>query len=286
MTRILPDDSTLRLGLGCSRLGSVNGTSGNEARALLQEALSYGVRFFDTSNIYAQGDSERYLGEVIGNRQDCVICSKGGKYLPLGKRVLVPVKGLLRLAARRSGSARDHVRQARANPMPTCWEADFLIRNIEASLKRLQRERIDVYMLHSAPEDILNQGQAVAALDQAREAGKIGLIGVSVDTPQAAMAALGDARVKVLQLPIHAGDRSYDAVLNKAKGSGVAVVAREILGGARAISGETKPGEHVATRLGEIANRSDIALPLIGTTKPDHLRQAVAAIRQATQESR
>ncbi|MFD1810008.1 aldo/keto reductase [Gemmobacter lanyuensis] len=71
----------------------MNGTTGDEARLLLRTALELGIRVFDTSNIYAQGDSERYIGEMVGNRPDCVICSKGGKYLPLSKRVMVPLKG-------------------------------------------------------------------------------------------------------------------------------------------------------------------------------------------------
>lgn len=89
------DDSRTQpapLGLGCSRLGSVNGVAGPDATRLLAAALDEGYRLFDTSNVYGQGDSERLIGNVIGNRSDCLVCTKGGKYLPFSKRILVPVK--------------------------------------------------------------------------------------------------------------------------------------------------------------------------------------------------
>ena len=71
--------SDLALGLGCSRLGSVNGATGTEARDLLQAALDQGVRFFDTSNIYAQGDSERYSGIRYRNARGLHYLHQGGQ---------------------------------------------------------------------------------------------------------------------------------------------------------------------------------------------------------------
>ncbi len=74
---------SLPLGLGCSRLGSVLGPGEDGARALIATALDHGITFFDTATIYAQGDSERLLGRVLGRRRDCVICSKVGQHLPV-----------------------------------------------------------------------------------------------------------------------------------------------------------------------------------------------------------
>ena len=276
--QILPTGA-LTLGLGCSRLGSVNGASGDEARALLRLALEEGVRFFDTSNIYAQGDSERYLGEIVAGRDDCIICSKGGKYLSLPKKLLVPFKGALRSLVRRSAGARSGVARARSQPMPTRWEAAFLTRELEASLKRLRRERIDIHMLHSPAAAVFEQGDAVGALEAARLAGKIGLVGASVDDPAAALAALADPRVRVLQLPLHAGDTAYDAVLAEAASRGVAIVAREILGGPQAIAGAIDVASSAEARIRAVIGRPDIAVTLIGTTKAAHLRQAIGAAK-------
>ncbi|GGW46734.1 aldo/keto reductase [Gemmobacter lanyuensis] len=277
MTDILHHPHDLPLGLGCSRLGSVNGTTGDEARLLLRTALELGIRVFDTSNIYAQGDSERYIGEMVGNRPDCVICSKGGKYLPLSKRVMVPLKGAIRIATRHLGGARKTVSLARSKPMPTCWDGPFLTRALDASLKRLRRDRVDIYMLHSAPPEVLRRGDAITALVKARAAGKIGLIGASPDDPAATAAALGDPRIRVLQLPLHLGDTNYDALIAQARQQGVAIIAREILGGPAGLTGGTDPKGFASRRITDILSRPDIAVTLIGTTRPAHLEAAVKA---------
>jgi len=203
-TRLSPTD--MRLGLGCSRLGSINGATGREAHELLQTALDQGVRFFDTSNIYAQGDSERYLGEVLGDRPDCVICTKGGKYVSFRNRMLIPAKGVIRWVTRRLPWARASVSKVRARPMPTCWDSDFLLRSLEASLRRLKRSSVDIYMLHSPPAEIIRRGDAIAALESARAAGKMKQVGVSADDAEAVAAALDDPRITVIQLPLHADD--------------------------------------------------------------------------------
>jgi len=270
--------SDLALGLGCSRLGSVNGATGTEARDLLQAALDQGVRFFDTSNIYAQGDSERYLGSVIGTRADCIICTKGGKYLSFKHRMLAPAKGLIRWLTRRLPSARQSVSRARARPMPTRWDGPFLLRSLNASLHRLQRDRVDIYMLHSPPAAIIRQGHAIEALEEARRAGKIEHIGVSADDTDAVSAALDDPRVSVIQLPLHAGDTSYDPLILRAKQQGVAIVAREILSGL-SLDSEDRDNQ-VLRRIREVNVNPDIAITLIGTTKRPHLIAAIDAARQ------
>ncbi|SDF69830.1 Predicted oxidoreductase [Salipiger thiooxidans] len=281
LAQIMAPDA-LPLGLGCSRLGSVNGASGDEARALLHAALARGVRFFDTSNIYAQGDSERLLAEVLGKRDDCVICSKAGKYLDWKKQALVPLKGLLRNVARRSKQASRGVAAARAKPMPTRWDGPFLSSSIDGSLRRLKRERIEMFMLHSPSADVVARGEAVAALEAAQQAGKIGLIGVSVDDVATAEAALGDPRVQALQLPLLPGETEFDSVTQRAADAGVAVIAREILGGAQAISGAMDPARYAADRIAEMVRDPRVALPLVGTTRMVNLQASADAAEVAT----
>jgi aryl-alcohol dehydrogenase-like predicted oxidoreductase len=267
--------SDLRLGLGCSRLGSVNGATGAEARDLIQDALDQGVRFFDTSNIYAQGDSERYLGSMIGDRADCIICTKGGKYLSLKNRLLTPAKGLIRWMTRKLPWARQSVSKARARPMPTRWDGPFLLRSLDASLRRLKRRSVDIYMLHSPPAEIIRQGHAIAALEEARVAGKILHIGVSADDTETVSAALDDPRISVIQLPLHACDNSYDPLILRAKQQGIAIIAREILSGAS--PGTDDYAGFVARRIREVVSNPDIAITLVGTTKRPHLAAAIDA---------
>lgn len=269
----------LNIGLGCSRLGSVNGTTGQEAIALLRASLDEGYRFFDTSNVYAQGDSERYLGKVIANRGDCIVCTKGGKYLPFAKRMLVPLKGLLRGVTRRSAAARGGVANARSQPLPMRWDSGFLTDSIDCSLRRLCRERIDIYLLHGASADVLQQGEAIDALKRAHTAGKIGLIGVSVDDVAAADAALLDERIRVLQVPLHPGSARYQQCVMRAQQMGVGIIAREILGGAAAISGMQNPSEYVSARIQAMVANPAIMMSLIGTTQICNMKSAAIAAR-------
>lgn len=274
-------DLSLRLGLGCSRLGSVMGATGSEAKRLLATALEEGVRFFDTSSIYAQGDSERLLGAVLGQRKDCIICTKVGQHLPLQMQALAPFKGLVRMAVSQSAGVRQILAQARDKPVPTNWDVSFLTQGIESSLRRLNRDHIEIMMLHGAPAEVLSARKAVGALEAARRAGKIGIVGVSVDDVAAAMEALDDDRVGALQIPLLPGDDRFDRVLDRASERGVAIVAREILGGKRAISGAVDPTGFAASRIAELITQNDIAVVLAGTTTRSHLREAASAARQA-----
>jgi aryl-alcohol dehydrogenase-like predicted oxidoreductase len=272
-----PGDSKaeLKLGLGCSRLGSVNGLDRGESKVLISTALDLGIRFFDTSSIYGQGDSERSLGDVIGNRQDCVICTKGGKYLPFAKRILVPAKRILRLVTRRSKSASKGVAAAREAVIPTQWDEKFLISSIEGSLRRLRRDCIDVFLLHSAPAEVLDAGLAVGALARAKESGKLKTIGASIDDVAAAKAALRDERIRIIQVPLRPGDTQYDEVLDEAQRKGVAVMAREVLGGKSTVLQATDRSMFVKQRMIDMVGDPRVSVVLVGTTNATHLKDAV-----------
>jgi aryl-alcohol dehydrogenase-like predicted oxidoreductase len=170
--------------------------------------------------------------------------------------------------------------------MPTCWDAFFLEKSIDASLRRLNRPRIEVFMLHSPTVDVMNRGKAMDTLERVRQKGKIGIVGVAVDDVATAEAALKDARVRVMQLPMLPGDDSFDAVVGLAAQNGVAVVAREILGGGRAISGAVDPACYAEKRITELVRMPEITVPLVGTTREAHLVVAANAARAAMGASR
>ena len=57
--------------------------------AAIKRAYELGVTFYDTAEGYSEGRSEETLGEVLGNRQDVVICSKvGGRARPLTPEII------------------------------------------------------------------------------------------------------------------------------------------------------------------------------------------------------
>lgn len=280
MSRLTPPNA-LPMGLGCSRLGSVNGATRDESLAVLRHALDQGVCFFDTSNIYGQGDSERLLAEALAGRDDCIISSKAGKYLRWHWRVLVPLKAVLRESANRSPKAGQQVANARAKPMPVRWDSGFLARSLEGSLRRLKRERIDVFLLHGPPVDVIRAGEAVSALELARTAGKIGVVGVSVDDAETALACLTDERIQLLQVPFLPGSFDYCDVVTRAAQAGISVVAREILGGAATISGQHDSRSVARARIIEVVRDPQISLPLVGATRIETLAASIEAVREA-----
>ena len=275
------DDQFMRvfpIGLGCSRLGSILGASSKDSAQLIRSTYDAGIRFYDTSDIYGQGESERLLGRALRGRDDIIVCTKVGKHLPAGKRALLPLKSLIRRFAGVSGSISGGIKLARAKPMLTCWEPRYLTSAVDCSLRRLGRERLDVLMLHSPPAGVIAAGEAVGALEAAQQAGKIGWIGISVDDVAAGEAALADPRVRALQVPLHPNRTDFDTLLGRASALGVTVVAREVLGGPEAIGAGPLSREIVVDRIRQAVARPGVSVTIVGTTKAAHMLDCVRAI--------
>ena len=89
-----------------------------EADALVHRSLEAGVNFFDTADVYSTGDSEEILGRSLtGRRQDVVIATK--------------VRGRMGPGVNDVGLSRLHI-----------------IQSVDASLKRLGTDYIDLYQIH------------------------------------------------------------------------------------------------------------------------------------------
>lgn len=132
------------VGLGCNNFGPRVDERGT--RAVVTAALDAGVTFFDTADIYGDGDSERFLGRALGPRRaDVVIATK------FGHRSGHPSRG----------AHPDHVHRA-----------------LEASLERLGTDWVDLYQLHTPDPDV-PIADTLGALDQLVVAGKVREIGCS-----------------------------------------------------------------------------------------------------------
>lgn len=126
--------------LGTMTLG--NGADQAEASRMVDTALGAGVNFFDTANSYVGGVSETMLGQALkGKRQDAIIGSKF--FNPMGHR------------PNDSGMSRLHIKQ-----------------QIEASLKRLQTDYIDIYYIHHVDHQT-PLDEMLRALDDLVRQGKI-----------------------------------------------------------------------------------------------------------------
>jgi aryl-alcohol dehydrogenase-like predicted oxidoreductase len=134
------------VGLGCNNF-SVR-IDLEAARAVLHRALDLGITLIDTADTYGRGGSESMLGEILGGRRnDIVLASKFG----------LPMDEALKL----SGASRR-----------------YIITAVEASLKRLRTDRIDLYQLHG-PDPATPIEETLRALDELIRQGKIRYIGCS-----------------------------------------------------------------------------------------------------------
>jgi aryl-alcohol dehydrogenase-like predicted oxidoreductase len=100
---------------------------------------------------------------------------------------------------------------------------------VEASLRELRTDRIDVMMLHCGFDSRLDE-DALGALERCRDAGKLRFIGASVYGMEAAMNAIRSARCDCIEIAYSVLDRRPESeVLAAADAAGVGVIARSVL---------------------------------------------------------
>ncbi len=260
----------IELGLGCSRFGSLTaGIDRRTAAALVDAAADLGVRHFDTADIYGQGDSERFLGAMLLSLPTAVVTTKAGQRFPAAKRLILRAKPLLRPMIALSKRTAAASAQNRAGLLPQDWSRHHLERSLERSLRRLKRERVDQFLLHSPDEAVLRRGDAMAILADLKQQGKAAQIGASVDDAVAFEAAIEDDRVQVVQVPLGIL-LNQPGLAERAKRRGAILVVREIFGG--------RGTNDIAQAMAAVPACTDVVL--VGTGKPHHLREAFDALKQ------
>ena len=121
------------------------------SKEAIHAATDAGINFFDTADIYGLGHSEKILGENIGSNKNVVIATKVGNV-------------------------------SRNDQFTIDYSKQYILSACEASLKRLKRETIDYYQLHSARIDHLKNGECIEAMQELRKQGKIRYWGLSLNT--------------------------------------------------------------------------------------------------------
>ncbi len=270
-----------RLGLGCARLGSVLGRDRREASLLIQAAFDRGIRFFDTANIYGQGESERILGTALQSRRKQVtIVTKAGQYFPAWMRLAKPLKRIISPLIRRSGAGRTMVSRTREAPLPQDFSERFLRASVEASLRRLNTDYADIILLHSPPSDVIMDGDPLGSLDKIRVAGKAIRIGISCENTGSALLALDDRRVEAVEFPLWPITEATERFLQRARRQGVFVIARGLMSATSQAAGGDRWSSARAALVASLSRR-EIDRVLIGTTRISHLGQALDAVESA-----
>ena len=142
-----------RLGIGLSEIGSIlSDADVKTASDVLNAALDNGINFLDTAACY--GLSEDFIGRSIPTRRDeYVLASKAGHYIP-----------------RNEGED---------------WTYDLVTESIERSLTLMKTDHLDLIQLHSCSVEILEKGDVLRAIQDAKQAGKVNHIGYSGDNENA-----------------------------------------------------------------------------------------------------
>lgn len=251
-----------------------NGRTPADAARLVHAALDAGISFLDTADIYGFGgaggfgDAESLLGKVLagepGLRKRMVLATKGG---------ILP-------------------------PLPYDQSADYLRAAIEASLRRLKVDSVDLWQIHRP--DILAHPQEVArVLDDAVTAGKVRSLGVSNFTG-AQIAALnhflGNGLVatqpEISPLRITCFENGE---LDQAMMLGLTPLAWSPLGGGRLALPETPRDKAVAAALDAVAETQGVSravaayswlmahpagiVPIIGSQNAERIAEGARALK-------
>jgi aryl-alcohol dehydrogenase-like predicted oxidoreductase len=149
------------VGLGCGNFGGIGsapafygkGETEDEAHALLDASYNMGINLLDTANAYGGGRSESYIGSWLKNKGSHV-----RDQLVLSSKVFNPVGD----GPNDWGLSRRHI---------------FL--QVEASLKRLGTDWLDLYLTHETPDPATPLEETIRAMDDLVHQGKVRYIGAS-----------------------------------------------------------------------------------------------------------
>jgi aryl-alcohol dehydrogenase-like predicted oxidoreductase len=223
------------LGFGCARIGGIFAAGPGQAGGgsfvdLLHAAYDHGISFFDTADMYSQGESETLVGKAFRGRRDrVVIASKAGYVLPGRRRRIARVKPLVRPLLRTLKIKRESLPSGMRGTVTQDFSPAYLERAVEGSLRRLRTDYLDLLQLHSPSAEAVRQGSWQAALERLKSAGKVRYYGISCDTIEAGRAAL-DFPIASLQFVLNLLEpAAAEALVPRAREQGVACIARECL---------------------------------------------------------
>ena len=243
--------------------------SESEAIFLLHEAINCGINFFDTARLY--GTSESIMGRAFKDRRDrVVICTKC-----------------------------QHFRDSEGHLPPDEKIIGIIKNSLRDSLKELKTEYIDVYMLHQADLEILENEIIADIFVNLKNEGTIRATGVSTYALDETRKAVNSGVWDVIQLPFNLMDQSQETLFSLAAEKGIGIMVRSVL--LKGILSEK--GQHLhpalkdvemhlkqydellnesATDLGAMAIKfalsfKDVTSVLVGIDRMDYLHKSLAA---------
>jgi aryl-alcohol dehydrogenase-like predicted oxidoreductase len=248
-----------RLGFGAMRITG-DGIWGepkdpDTAKKVLRRAVELGVNFIDTADSYGPEVSERLIGEALAPYpKGLVIATKAGltrqgpnKWLPVGR-------------------------------------SEYLIQEVEMSLRRLKLERIDLWQLHRIDPKVPVE-ESLGAIKELQKQGKIRHVGLSEVKPHEIEQARKVIDIVSVQNQYNLSDRQHEDVVEYCTKHKIAVIPWfPVAAGKLARPGgklDTVAKAHGATvsqlSLAWLLHRSPVILPIPGTSSVNHLEENIAA---------
>jgi aryl-alcohol dehydrogenase-like predicted oxidoreductase len=212
-----------RRGFGCMRIRD---------SAIVRRAVELGAGFLDTADVYGDGESERLIGTAFDSWPEGVsLGTKGG----LDKHS-------------------DRLR----NGTP-----EYLRRALDASLRRLRRDHVELYTLHRHDPEVPIE-ESVGAIDELRREGKCLAVGVSNVSLEQLARARSVCEIAAVQNELNRGFLVSEPVLEECERHGIWFMPWAPLG-----EGLRPPAEEIQWLLG----RSPVIVPIPGTSSIEHLEQ-------------
>src|SRR5580698_8903765 len=248
-----------RLGYGAMRITG-NGIWGPprdiaEAKRVLKRAVELGVNFIDTADSYGPAVSEPLIGEALAPyAKGLVIATKAGltrqgpdKWLPVGR-------------------------------------PEYLIQQVEMSLRRLKLDRIDLWQLHRIDPKVPVE-ESLGAIKKLQEQGKIRHVGLSEVKPHEIDQARKVIEIVSVQNQYNLGDRQHEDVVEYCTKHKLAFIpwfpvaaGKLARPGGKLDAAAKKHGSTVSQlSLAWLLHHSPVMVPIPGTSSVDHLEQNIAA---------
>lgn len=182
--------------------------SDEQSIAMMRRALDLGINFFDTADTYGDGRGETLLATAIAGRRDEVVIGTKFGYDPTGQ---TGPRG--------------------QRELPQNWSAAFVRAACEASLRRLNTDRIDCWQLHNPKMDAMERDDVWQTLEDLRREGKVLSYGVAlgprIGWREEGLRALLERRVPVIQIIHNLLEQEPGSdLLTAARQTGASVIVR------------------------------------------------------------
>ena len=248
-----------RLGFGAMRITG-DGIWGEpkdreNAKKVLRRAVELGVNFIDTADSYGPEVSEQLIGEALA---------------PYAKGVVIATKAGL-------------TRQGPNKWLPV-GRPEYLVQEVEMSLRRLKIDRIDLWQLHRI-DPLVPVEESLGAIKKLQEQGKIRHVGLSEVKPHEIDRARKVVDIVSVQNQYNLGDRQHEDVVDYCTKHKLAFIPWfPVAAGKLAKPGgklDSAARKHHATvsqlSLAWLLQHSPVILPIPGTSSVEHLEENIAA---------